>query len=280
MYSMVLMAALTTGTDMPDMGRRGGGGCCGCHGGMAYGGGGGYGGGCGGGWGGGYGGCMGMGMGHGGCMGMGMGYGGCGGGRMGWGGGYGGGYGGRAWGGGYGYGGGGYAWGGMMPSNGYVMGPTLYGSNFTTPMVMGNGTYGNLGANQSFYFNPTANNTGSQATIIVHLPANARLTIDGQATQSTTATRTFVSPPLEAGKTYTYTLRGELNRNGRMVTANQTVDVHAGGVSEITLNFPASNPQGEEINPPAASGRNGNPANLPATTPRTQRSLPTPPDDQ
>ena len=44
MYSMVLMAALTTGTDMPDwFGSRGGWGCCGCYGGYAWGGYGGYG---------------------------------------------------------------------------------------------------------------------------------------------------------------------------------------------------------------------------------------------
>ncbi len=54
MYSMVLMAALTTGTDMPDwFGSRGGWGCCGCYGGYAWGGYGGYGwGGYGRGWGG------------------------------------------------------------------------------------------------------------------------------------------------------------------------------------------------------------------------------------
>lgn len=83
MYSVVLMAALTTSVDLPDgrrggcggchgggrSGHRGGGGCCGCSGGC-------YGGGC---MGMGYGGCMGMG--HGGCMGMGY-SGGCYGGGM------------------------------------------------------------------------------------------------------------------------------------------------------------------------------------------------------
>ncbi|HWG45600.1 MAG TPA: TIGR03000 domain-containing protein [Gemmataceae bacterium] len=273
MYSMILMAAMTTGADMPDMGRRGGGGgCCGCYGGMSYGGcyGGGYGGGWSGGWGGcyggGWGGCYGGGrVGWGGCMGMGMSMG-CGGG-----------YGGHAWGGGYGYGGG-YAWGGTMPLNGYAASPILYGSNFATPMVMGNLPFG-LGTTQSFYYNPTSN-SGNEATIIVHLPANARLTIDGQATQSTSGTRTFVSPPLEAGKTYTYTLRGELDRNGRMVNAKQTVDVHAGGVSEITLDFPAANQEAEQINTPPPAARNGNPANPVRTPARAPRSLPTPPNDE
>lgn len=72
MYSMVLMAALTTGTDMPDWGRRGG--CCGCYGG----------------WGGGYGGYGWGGWGRGGWGGWGGGWGGYGGGWGGWGGGWGG----------------------------------------------------------------------------------------------------------------------------------------------------------------------------------------------
>jgi uncharacterized protein (TIGR03000 family) len=75
MYSMVLMAALTTGADLPDFGRRGG--CCGCYGGYGWGG-------CygcygGGGWGGGYGGWGGYGRWGGGYGGWGMGMGGWGG---------------------------------------------------------------------------------------------------------------------------------------------------------------------------------------------------------
>jgi len=278
MYSMVLMAALTTGTDMPDMGRRRGGGCCGgCYGGMGYGGcyGGGYArGGCygGGGWGGCYGG--GYGGGWGGCYGGGYARGGCYGGGVGWGGGYGGA---STWGGGYG---GGYVLNGISPWNSYVAGPMISASGWSTPMVTGTITNAGLGMNQSFYLNPAANNSGSEATIIVHLPANARLTIDGEATQSASATRTFVSPPLEAGKTYTYTLRGEMNRDGRQMNATKTVEVRAGGVSEVTLNFSAPDVRNEENNTPPQAGRINNPVNPPTATPRAPRSLPTPPDDQ
>jgi len=288
MYSMVLMAALTTGTDMPDIGHRRGGGCGGgCYGGMGYGGcyGGGYArSGCygGGGWGGCYGG--GYGGGWGGCYGGGYARSGCYGGGMGWGGGYGGG---STWGGCYGGGytsgggyGGGYVLNGISPWNSYAGGPTISGWGWATPMAMGNIVNGGLGTNQSFYLNPAANNGGSEATIIVHLPANARLTIDGEATQSASATRTFVSPPLEAGKTYTYTLRGEMNRDGRQMNATKTGEVRAGGVSEVTLNFSAPNVGNEENNTPPQAARINNPVNPPTATPRPPRSLPTPPDDQ
>ncbi len=69
MYSIVVMAALTTGGEVPDLGRRGSRGCHGCSG--CYGGGYGGGYGCSGGYGGGmYGGCSGGG--YGGCYGGGM----------------------------------------------------------------------------------------------------------------------------------------------------------------------------------------------------------------
>jgi len=271
MYSMVLMAALTTGTDMPDLGRRGGrgGGCCGCYGGMAYGGwGGGYGG-CYGGWGGGYGGCYGgWGGGYGGCFGGGyrMGWGGC---YGGWGGGYGMGYGG-GWGGGYGHG---YVLGGTSPwTGGYAYSPIV--SGYSLPMAMGNATLGNAGMTQSFFLNPANTNQGNEATIVVHLPAAATLTIDGQSTQSTSGTRTFTSPPLEAGKTYTYTLRAEMNRDGRIQNVKRTVDVQAGRRSEVTLNFANADRDEDQLdNRP--SGNQLNPV-----TPRRTPPLPTPPSDR
>jgi uncharacterized protein (TIGR03000 family) len=81
------------------------------------------------------------------------------------------------------------------------------------------------------------------ATIIVTLPAEARLTIDGQATQATSSDRTFVSPPLQQGKSYQYTLKGELDRNGQKVTTSRDVEVRAGQVSRVALQFPAPGSQ-------------------------------------
>lgn len=120
MYSIVLAAFLTTGSEVPDLGRRRGGGCQGCYGGAFYSG-------CYGCWGGGYGGCYG---GWGGCWGCGGGcwgcgggiaYGGCCGGGGGMAGGGGGGGAGMAGGGGQGGGGAGMAGGGGGGGQGGVM---------------------------------------------------------------------------------------------------------------------------------------------------------------
>ncbi len=48
------------------------------------------------------------------------------------------------------------------------------------------------------------------ATIVVTLPADARLTFNGAPTQSSGENRTFVTPALEPGASYAYTLRMEV----------------------------------------------------------------------
>jgi len=71
------------------------------------------------------------------------------------------------------------------------------------------------------------------ATIIVSLPAGATLTVDGNATTSTSATRTLVTPALELGNTYVYNLRAELD--GEVV--NQTVTVRGGQTTQAQFSF-------------------------------------------
>jgi uncharacterized protein (TIGR03000 family) len=75
----------------------------------------------------------------------------------------------------------------------------------------------------------------SPATVVVRLPADARLTIDGTPTRSTGATRTFLSPPLETGAPGQYVLRAEIVRGGRALGVRQRVQVRAGTVSVVRL---------------------------------------------
>ena len=210
MYSMVLMAAMTTGVDMPDWGRRWG--CWGC-----------------------YGGCWGC-------------YGGYGWGGYGWGG-----WGGYAWGGrgwrGYGWGGygsGGWgaygAWGGWG-GWGYVAAPVY--ASYASPVLVSNAPLAST--TQSMYYDPAANN---RATLIVHLPANARLLVDGKPTRSTSSVRRFFTPPLEAGENYHYDLRAEMDRNGETVTTKKRVAVRPGKTEEIYLKFPDLDESSQRRTPP------------------------------
>ncbi len=74
-----------------------------------------------------------------------------------------------------------------------------------------------------------------RARLIVSLPADARLFIDDQATTSTSAQRTFVSPPLDADKTFVYTVRAEVVRDGQTISDIKTVNVTPGRVSQVSF---------------------------------------------
>jgi uncharacterized protein (TIGR03000 family) len=73
------------------------------------------------------------------------------------------------------------------------------------------------------------------ATIVVTVPADARLTIDGEATTSTSTRRVFVSPALEAGRDYHYTLKAEFVKDGKPVTVSKEIAVQAGNETRVTL---------------------------------------------
>jgi len=75
-------------------------------------------------------------------------------------------------------------------------------------------------------------------TITVSLPAEAKLIVNGFATTSTSSVRTFVSPAIDADKEFTYTLKGEIVRDGKTVTATKDVAVHAGDDLKVSLDFP------------------------------------------
>jgi uncharacterized protein (TIGR03000 family) len=80
---------------------------------------------------------------------------------------------------------------------------------------------------------------GVQTTLIVDLPADAQLTIDGAATVSTSETRVFVSPPLQLGNDYSYTLTATVTRDGEAQSVTQEVTVRAGEETRVTLPIPA-----------------------------------------
>jgi uncharacterized protein (TIGR03000 family) len=76
------------------------------------------------------------------------------------------------------------------------------------------------------------------ATIVVQLPADAKLTVDDQVTKSTSATRRFLSPPLQAGKTFQYTFKAEFKRGGKTITISEKVNVRGGQETSVVLDYP------------------------------------------
>ncbi|MFO0842912.1 MAG: TIGR03000 domain-containing protein [Gemmataceae bacterium] len=73
------------------------------------------------------------------------------------------------------------------------------------------------------------------AMLVVSVPTDAKVSIDGQATVSTTATRYFQTPTLTAGKTYGYTLEAAFVKDGAPVKVSKTVTFKAGDTVRLDL---------------------------------------------
>jgi len=78
------------------------------------------------------------------------------------------------------------------------------------------------------------------ATLRVYLPPDAKLTVDGHPTASTSSIRFFVTPPLEDGKDFSYTLRATFTRNDTRWTLEREVNVRAGQETVVSLGLDLS----------------------------------------
>jgi uncharacterized protein (TIGR03000 family) len=78
------------------------------------------------------------------------------------------------------------------------------------------------------------------ATLVVSVPADARLTVDGTLTKTTSSLRRFTTPPLERGRLYYYNLAAEVQVDGRLETITQRVTVRAGEETRAALSAPVA----------------------------------------
>ncbi len=94
------------------------------------------------------------------------------------------------------------------------------------------GYYGGYGYSGVSYTAP--------ATIVVNLPADAKLTIDDAATVSTSARRVFRSPDLPTGQNFHYTLKAEFSHDGKPVVISKQVAVRAGEETDVKIEADAA----------------------------------------
>jgi uncharacterized protein (TIGR03000 family) len=78
------------------------------------------------------------------------------------------------------------------------------------------------------------------ATIVVSLPVEAKLTIDGYVSQQTSAQRTLVTSPIQPGQEFTYTLVAQTTQNGLPVSQTQRVTVRSGQQLPVRFDFTAT----------------------------------------
>jgi uncharacterized protein (TIGR03000 family) len=137
-------------------------------------------------------------------------------------------------GGGYGYCGGGGCWGGASYGCGggiiVVPGGKKDGKKEGTKDGKGKTEEEELGT-----FNGP-----SPATLVISLPADAKLTVDGYQTQSTSATRRFTTPPLPTGRDFSYALEATVVVDGKTQVISKQVMVRAGEETRATLSLPVT----------------------------------------
>jgi uncharacterized protein (TIGR03000 family) len=87
---------------------------------------------------------------------------------------------------------------------------------------------------------PKTTQAAAPATILVELPADATLKVDGAATSSISALRVLVSPELPMGKEFQYTLTAQAVREGKAVQVERTITVRGGEESRVSLSLPVA----------------------------------------
>jgi uncharacterized protein (TIGR03000 family) len=73
------------------------------------------------------------------------------------------------------------------------------------------------------------------ATLVVTLPAEAILKVDGNRTTSTSSFRKFVTPALDPGRDFYYTLQAEVVTDGRTEVLTKKVLVRAGQLTRVNF---------------------------------------------
>jgi len=80
-----------------------------------------------------------------------------------------------------------------------------------------------------------SNGPTGRATVIVKLPTDARLSVDGRGLSLTGAERKFVSPELPVNQQFVYRFKVEYERDGETLSVTKRVPVQAGGT--VTVEF-------------------------------------------
>jgi uncharacterized protein (TIGR03000 family) len=80
---------------------------------------------------------------------------------------------------------------------------------------------------------PVSGNGGARATVVVRVPADAKLFVDARQLALTGAERKFVSPELPAGQEFAYRFRAEYERDGETVSVTRRVAVRAGAAVAV-----------------------------------------------
>jgi uncharacterized protein (TIGR03000 family) len=80
---------------------------------------------------------------------------------------------------------------------------------------------------------------GERANITLKVPADAEVWFNNRKTQQTGKERQYVTPPLEAGYTYSYQLWASWTENGKTITRTRDISVSPGENIMVEIRGPA-----------------------------------------
>jgi uncharacterized protein (TIGR03000 family) len=86
---------------------------------------------------------------------------------------------------------------------------------------------------------------GAAASILVNVPAEARVFVDDYQMKSTSGERRFTTPELEPGRSYFYTIRVVVEKDGKTIEESKRVIVRAGETSHLAFDS-LKNPRDDE----------------------------------
>jgi uncharacterized protein (TIGR03000 family) len=107
-----------------------------------------------------------------------------------------------------------------------------YGSNMMTLPGYSSSSYADKSKSSGSY----GGATGAAATITIKVPlALVDVLIDGQKMSETGKTRTYTTPGLQTGKSYSFTIQANWSEGGYPQSVTRTVEVSAG--DNVTVDF-------------------------------------------
>lgn len=86
---------------------------------------------------------------------------------------------------------------------------------------------------------PQASVSSNRAKVIVNMPADAKLMVEGKTVKTGEGQREFITPQLEPGSNYRYTIKAEVVRNNQVVSQSREVRVRAGETTRVSFDLPA-----------------------------------------
>jgi uncharacterized protein (TIGR03000 family) len=129
--------------------------------------------------------------------------------------------------------------------SGYLTNSAMSNPYYSSSSVSGHAGSSGMPVYQAGYRSSGSSQGDSPAWVRVTVPnENARVWFNDQPTQQTGMDRLYVSPPLQPGSPYYYTVKATWMADGREVNQERKVEVKPG--QETTVNFSSSNTSGSQ----------------------------------